>query len=243
MDCFEGSITIKHLSILSIILSLVILFTGIIYNDVYAHNEIQIGNFTISAGWETEPPLLNVLNNIVMEVTKSDSTPVRNALLNTIIDIRFGGLTKELGFMPSEESPSIYTSPIIPKSLGSYSIEINGMIENQKTTGEIQIEDVEDPIKISFPNLNDNNEQTADNQQTSQIGKEVKSIITKLSSDIEETKNDINFTKNTVQGSIKATKMLLTELDKAYLLGFIALAIGIVSITLSISKKSRLTSK
>lgn len=222
--------------ILIFVLMLLTLFFAIPHKYIYAHNEIQIGNYTISAGWDTEPPLLNFLNKMVVEITKSDDIPVRNALLNTVIDVKFGGLTKELSFNPSEESPSIYIAPIIPKSLGSYSIEINGMIENQKIAAEIQLEDVEDPIQISFPNIDNRNPSIEVNEKTAQIGNEVKSIVTKLSSDIEEIKNDVNNTRKITQGTIEATTKLLSEIDKAYLLGFIALSLGIVSIILTIPK-------
>ncbi len=239
MDCTN----IKIIGICQLIfiftIFIIILFSSFPYTNLYAHNEIQIGNYTISAGWKTEPPLLNILNNIIIEVTKNDDTSVRNALLNTIIDIKFGGLTKELSFISSEESSSIYESPIIPKSLGSYSIEINGLIENQKTVGIIQLEDVEDPIKISFPNIDNRNTLVEENKETNLIGNEIKTVVKKLSSDVEKIKNDVNNTKNTLKESIKATTKLLNEVDKAYLLGFIGLSLGIVSVTLLISKRIR----
>ena len=33
---------------------------------VSGHTEIQVGNYTIEAGWIEEPPLLNNLNDIVL---------------------------------------------------------------------------------------------------------------------------------------------------------------------------------
>jgi hypothetical protein len=37
-------------------------------SNVYGHKEIKVGNYTIEAGWEEEPPLLNLLNKIVVYV-------------------------------------------------------------------------------------------------------------------------------------------------------------------------------
>ena len=95
--------------------SLVILFFLIIFGffngieSIYAHKEIKVGNFTIEAGWEEEPPLVNILNNIVLYVFENES-PVRNAMKDLSVNINYGGIGKELNFVPSEESPGLYLS-------------------------------------------------------------------------------------------------------------------------------------
>jgi hypothetical protein len=113
-----------------------VLFTVSSITPVLAHTEYPFGNITIELGWVTEPPLVLQLNQIEVTVTRTGSEqegegqPVRNAFANLNTDIRFGGLAKSLDFQPSEESAATYISGIIP-SVGSYSLDFRGQLENQ----------------------------------------------------------------------------------------------------------------
>src|ERR1044072_1202680 len=81
--------------------------------DIYGHTEIQVGNYTIEAGWNIEPPLLSNLNEIVISVLENDN-PVRNAMKDLSISVNYGGLSKNLNFIPSEEAAGQYVASIIP---------------------------------------------------------------------------------------------------------------------------------
>lgn len=87
--------------------------------SIYAHNEIKIGNYTIKAGWEEEPPLVNILNNILVYIFENES-PVRNAMKDLSVNISYGGISMGLSFVPSEESLGLYLADIIPSKLGSF---------------------------------------------------------------------------------------------------------------------------
>ncbi|HSF50268.1 MAG TPA: hypothetical protein VLA74_05850, partial [Nitrososphaeraceae archaeon] len=139
-----------NLSIICLIIILVVSSFSFGIQSIYAHKEIKVGNYTIEAGWEEEPPLLNLLNKIVVYVFENDSA-VRNALKDLSISINYGGLSKELTFVPSEESAGLYLADMIPSQLGTYSLNLKGAIGKQSVNNDIQIEDIEDVNKITFP--------------------------------------------------------------------------------------------
>ena len=103
---------------------------------IYGHTKIKIGNYTIEAGWENEPPLLNNLNNVLVSISENDN-PVRNAMKDLSISINYGGIVKKLDFIPSEESPGIFLADIIPSQLGSYFLNLTGTIGTQSINNDI----------------------------------------------------------------------------------------------------------
>lgn len=69
----------------------------------YAHQTSTYGNFTLEYGWAEEPVLIDEINNIVVGVTtdlENNSSPVRNALSEMDIKVKYGGITKDLAFVP-----------------------------------------------------------------------------------------------------------------------------------------------
>jgi hypothetical protein len=165
--------------------------------SIYAHTEIKVGNYTIEAGWDKEPPLLNNLNDIVISVfDENDDSPVRNAMKDLSISINYGGLSKKLNFIPSEESAGIYMADIIPSKLGTYSLNLKGTIGTQSINNDIQIEDIEDANKITFPVVSESSEANIEN-----IAKQITPIMNDLSNQIDELKNEINSTQEIIQKS------------------------------------------
>ena len=160
----------KHSSVSLIIMSFVYLMIVIaaknyIFDDglnspfqkVLAHVSTEYGNITVQAGWDQEPPLVDEMNDIVVGVTResdlgnSSAIPVRNALADMNIMVKYGGVTKSLDFVPSQEQEGWYEAKILPTRIGSYSLVLNGTIQNQPINDETQIEDVESTQKVSFP--------------------------------------------------------------------------------------------
>ncbi|MGZ5501443.1 MAG: hypothetical protein ACXWEW_09885, partial [Nitrososphaeraceae archaeon] len=168
-----------------VIIFFLFLFSFFSIESSYAHNEIKVGNYTIVAGWEEEPPLVNILNNIVVYVFENES-PVRNAMKDLSVNINYGGVNKELNFVPSEETSGLYLAEIIPSKLGSYSLNLKGNINTQNIDNDIEIEDVEDATKITFPII-DGGSGNMDN-----IGKQITPLINDLTDQIDELKNEMN---------------------------------------------------
>jgi len=207
---------------------LILLVIGIFFNlqNSFAHKDVQVGNITITAGWLTEPPLVNNLNSLLLMFHENDDTPIRNAMKDIIVNVQFGGVTKEVDFIPSEESSGTYLSEIIPTQLGTYALSLNGKLNNQNITTEITIEDVEDTAKLSFPPV--------ENTDVSQnIGSQIKPIISDINRQIEENKNSNNETRQLVEEVINKVEEMKVDLNRIGLLSFIGVALGAAAIILT----------
>ena len=195
----------------------------------FAHKDVQVGNITITAGWLTEPPLINNLNNLLLMFHDNDDSPIRNALKDITVNVLFGGVTKEVNFIPSEEEAGTYLSEIIPTQLGTYALSLNGKLNNQNITTEITIEDVEDTAKLAFPPVED----TATSDVSQNIGSQIKPIITDINQQIEENKNSNNETRQLVEEMINKVDEIKVDLNRIGLLSFIGIALGAAAIILT----------
>ena len=195
---------------------------------VYGHTEIKVGNYTLEAGWSIEPPLINNLNEIVISVLENDS-PVRNAMKDLSISINYGGINKKLNFIPSEESAGLYLADIIPSKLGTYSLNLKGAIGTQSINNDIQIEEVEDTKKLTFPI-------SEDSSSLENIGKQITPIMKDLASQIDETKQEINSTKELIKKMNDDDNSTKSEIERTNLLSYIATALSISALILIASR-------
>jgi len=195
----------------------------------FAHKNVQVGNITITAGWLTEPPLLNNLNSLLLMFHENNDTPIRNAMKDITVNVQFGGVTKEVNFIPSEEEAGTYLSEIIPTQLGTYTLSLNGNLNNQNITTKITIEDVEDTAKLAFPPV----ENTATSDVSQNIGSQIKPIITDINKQIEENKNSNNETRQLLEESINKVEEMKVDLNRIGLLSFIGVALGAAAIILT----------
>ncbi|MGZ5470102.1 MAG: hypothetical protein ACXWE0_00330 [Nitrososphaeraceae archaeon] len=195
---------------------------------VYGHTEIKVGNYTLEAGWSIEPPLINNLNEIVISVLENDS-PVRNAMNDLSISINYGGINKKLNLIPSEESAGLYLADIIPSKLGTYSLNLKGAIGTQSINNDIQIEEVEDAKKLTFPI-------SEGSTSLENIGKQITPIIKDLASQIDETKQEINSTKELIEKMNDDDNSTKSEIERTNLLSYIATALSTSAIILIASR-------
>ncbi len=208
---------------------LIILFSvGFSMQWVYGHTEINVGNYTIEGGWSIEPPLINNLNEIVISVLVNDS-PVRNAMKDLSISINYGGINKKLNFIPSEESAGLYLADIIPSKLGTYSLNLKGAIGTQSINNDIQIEEVEDVKKLTFPI-------SEDSSSLENIGKQITPIMKDFASQIDETKQEINSTKELIKKMNDDDNSTKSEIERTNLLSYIATALSISALILIASR-------
>src|SRR5215208_5663024 len=121
----------------------VVTICSIYIAQAFAHETFSFGNLSITPGWEVEPPLINQLNSIEINITRNEaegnSVGVRNAFSNLDASINSGGLTKPLDFEPQEESAGLYRAIILPTQVGSYSIVLIGGIDSQTINSELRI--------------------------------------------------------------------------------------------------------
>src|SRR5919202_2679353 len=138
-----------------LLLTVLLVFSFSNAKIAYAHITKKFGNIQVEVGWSNEPPLVGELNNVIVQVNqtsgKNSQTPVVNALGNMDVAIKYGGLTKPLDFVPSEETEGMYNGQMIPTRIGSYNLVLNGTIKNQKISAEIPLDLVESTQKLNFP--------------------------------------------------------------------------------------------
>jgi hypothetical protein len=218
----------NKLALISSMVVLIILFFSFIFSikDIYGHTEIQVGNYTIEAGWNIEPPLLNNLNEVVVSVFENDN-PVRNAMKDLSISVNYGGLSKNLDFIPSEEAAGQYLASIIPSQLGSYTINLKGSIGTQTINNDIQIEDIEDSKKLTFPTVTEGTGENLEN-----IGKQLTPLMKDLSSRIDQTTQEINATKEVLKQLSEENDSIISELERTSILSYIATGLGASAIIL-----------
>jgi len=236
-------------SLLAIIALTIIFATYLI--PAYAHITKQFGNISLEVGWTEEPPLVGQLNSaiIVVEkvVTGGNSTPVSNALSQLDIKEKYGGITKPIEFVPSEQTEGGYEAKIIPTRIGSYSLLMNGSIQNQNITNvEIPLDEVEGTQMFSFPDReisgsssgsvsgsNNGSNQTIAGGNNNEIGAEVEQILSQFSNDIDSIKGSIakldsNYVN--IQNSIQNAK---NASDISFIIGMVGVGAGISGIIIS----------
>jgi hypothetical protein len=219
---------------------------SICITDAFAHETFILGNFSITPGWEVEPPLVNQLNSIEINITRNEaegnSVAVRNAFSELDASIKSGGLTKSLDFEPQEESAGLYRAAILPTQVGSYSLVLIGSIDGQTINSELSIEDVEDTAKFAFP-LAESQGSSGSSMLSAARGQEglsasqAGSSMVQLSPLLSDLTRQIN---SSGEAAIRAetiaeeTRQSLEQLgdsvDRAYVFGMVSVGIGISGI-------------
>lgn len=243
------------------IIALTIIFATYL-TPAYAHITKQFGNISLEVGWTEEPPLVGQLNSaiIVVEkvVTGGNSTPVSNALSQLDIKEKYGGITKPIEFVPSEQTEGGYEAKIIPTRIGSYSLLMNGSIQNQNITNvEIPLDEVEGTQMLSFPDReisgsssgsgsvsgsSNGSNQTIAGGNNNEIGAEVEQILSQFSNDIDSIKGSIakldsNYVN--IQNSIQNVK---SASDISFIIGMAGVGAGISGVIISLIVLSRRSS-
>jgi hypothetical protein len=240
-------------SLLAIIALITISVTYL--TPVNAHITKQFGNISVEVGWTDEPPLVGQLNSafIVVEkaVTGGNSTPVSNALSQLDIKEKYGGITKPIEFVPSEQTEGGYEAKIIPTRIGSYSLLMNGSIQNQNIINvEIPLDEVEGTQMLSFPDReisgsgdasgsSKESNQTTTSSSNNDIGANVEQILSQFSNDIDSIRDSIaklNSDYANIQNSIQSTK---SASDISFIVGMAGVGAGITGIIISLIVLSR----
>src|ERR671919_1859952 len=212
------------------------------FQNVLAHVSNQYGNITIQAGWDQEPPLVDEINDIVVDVTResdlgngSDSAiPVRNALTDMNIMVKYGGVTKSLDFVPSQEQEGWYESKILPTRIGSYNLVLNGTIQDQPISDEVQIEEVESTQKLSFPEADIGGSGSSnDATNTNLFSDQTSNILNQITNDINNIIDDIGSlaeSNSNIQEGIQNVKDIA---DRSYMIAITAIGVGAAGILIA----------
>jgi hypothetical protein len=215
----------------------------------YAHITKQFGNISLEVGWTEEPALVGELNSaiIVVEkmVTGGNSTPVNNALSQLNIEEKYGGITKPIDFEPSEQVEGGYEAKIIPTRIGSYSLLMNGSIQNQNITDvEIPLDEVEGTQLFSFPDReisgisSDSNSSGSSND----IGPKVEQILSQFSNDIDSIKGSINKLSSNYANIQNSIQNIKNASDISFMIAMVGVGAGISGVIISLIVLSRRSS-
>jgi hypothetical protein len=247
---FESLFIQSHVFTLNLTIAFLLIvgttICSIFITDAFAHETVIVGNFSITPGWEVEPPLVNQLNSIEINITRNEaegnSVAVRNAFSELDASIKSGGVTKSLDFEPQEESAGLYRAAILPTQVGSYSLVLIGSIDGQTINSELSIEDVEDTAKFAFP-LAESQGSSGSSMLSAARGQEglsasqAGSSMVQLSPLLSDLTRQIN---SSGEAAIRAetiaeeTRQSLEQLgdsvDRAYVFGMVSVGIGISGI-------------
>ncbi|HEV2192706.1 MAG TPA: hypothetical protein VGR54_03700 [Nitrosopumilaceae archaeon] len=224
---------IVTLASVSILILLVISISPFAIKPASAHITKVYGNYLVTVGWENEP-VYNGLMNAPLVIVKKGSgdsaKPVINALANMQISVKYGSVTKQLDFVPSNTADGQYVAPLIPTRIGSYSLIMKGTIENQSIDTEIPLDDVASIDTLNFP--------PSSSADTSNIG-QVSTIINQLTSDIEEAKSNANSAAQSVANVGKSFQEVKDTTDRLYMISMAGIGIGVAGIVIAVFAISR----
>ena len=236
-------------------MTLIVVTIGLIFSlfntkTAYAHITKNFGNIQVEIGWGNEPPLVGLLNNAIVQVNqtsgKNTQTPVINALANMDIDVKYGGVTKPLDFVPSEDTEGLYNGQLIPTRPGTYSLVLNGTIQNQKINAEIPLDLVESTQKLNFPDAEGgggigttsssvSNTAAASNN----IGPQLQGIVSQLANDIDSTKSSIDTLTKSNADTQKAIQDLKATNGRLYMIAMSGIGAGVAGIVIAAAALSR----
>jgi hypothetical protein len=232
---------------ITIFLAATVLLSFLAFNlqPVLAHEEVVFGDIRIVGGWENEPPLVNQLNGIVLMISQvSNGQPVNNALAQLDITLRKGAENRTLNFQPTEEAGS-YTATILPTQTGQYAIVMRGTVAGQAINGQIEIEDVEDTARFTFPPVasteggSSSSNSNSSNQIPQGLIEQLQMVIADLTAQVEQSNvaaQEANNATQSITGSIEEMK---TSADRAYLFSLIGVGAGIAGIAIGVAALSR----
>lgn len=216
------------------------------FQKVLAHVSTEYGNITVQAGWDQEPPLIDEINDIVVGVTResdlgnNSAIPVRNALADMNIMVKYGGVTKSLDFVPSQEQEGWYEAKILPTRIGSYSLVLNGTIQDQPIDDEVQIEDVESTQRVSFPEASSSDGGSSNPAtNTNLLSGQISNILNQITNDINNIRDDIGTlaeSNSNIQESIQDVK---ESANRSYILAMTAIGIGAAGILIAAAALAR----
>lgn len=194
-----------------------------------AHISKVFGNYAVEVGWANEPAFAGIMNNVQVIVKKGNvdnGTAITNALANIQISVKYGMVSKQLDFVPSDVA-GLYSSPLIPTRVGSYNVVMKGAIEGQNIDTEIPLDDVGSPDTINFPQTSSSGDISSN---LSQIG----TIINQLTSDIEVAKSSANLAAQSVTNVAKSFQQVKDTTDRLYMISMAGIGVGVAGIVIAV---------
>ena len=214
---------------------LVLSFFSFSPSPALAHEEMIRGDIKIVGGWVDEPPYVGQFNGIVLEITRvSDGQPITNALAQLDVSVKKGTPTRSLDFQPQEE-PGVYVAEILPTQTGQYAVIFRGTVAGQAIDGQIEVEDVEDTARFSFPPART----TDPDPVLGEVIEQLQTVISDLSAQVDEAKVSAEAAKIAAASATESSAELKLAADRAYLFGIIGVGVGVAGIVIGGAALSR----
>ncbi len=237
---------------LIIFLTAALLLSFLAFNlqPVLAHEEMVFGDIRVEAGWTNEPPLVNQLNGIILIISQvSNGQPVNNALAQLDVTLQKGADNMTLNFQPTEEAGS-YTATVLPSQTGQYAVAMQGTVAGQAVDGQIQVEDVEDTARFTFPPVattsSSSSGSTISNSTSSSSAQipqalieQLQTVIADLTAQVEQSNVAAQQANNSTQNITESIGEMQTSADRAYLFSFIGVGVGTAGIAIGVVALSR----
>jgi hypothetical protein len=232
-----------------ITLSVIILSFSSVEHHAYAHISKTFGNFTVEVGWGNEPPLAGDMNTVTISVAKGpegNSEPILNALGDVVSSIKYGTLTENLNFVPSETADGLYEAKVIPTRTGSsYALVLNGTIQGQAVSAEIPLDNVESKDKFSFPHNSSSEESSSSSGGGATMNLNMQKILSQISNTQQNTQAGMEQLANAVQNVTESVSSLKSYVDKTFFIAVSSVGVGLAGIIIagfSLSRKTKIGS-
>lgn len=211
-------------------------------HNAYAHITKTFGNITVEVGWLNEPSLAGDMNSVTVQVqedSQGNLLPVLNALGNVTSSIKYGTLTKNLDFTPSETADGLYEAKTLPTRTGSsYSVILGGTIVGQVINAEIPLDNVESKQGFAFPDSS-----AADTNPSGNLGPKIQGVLSQVSNTQQNMQDALNQMGKDVQNIKSSIASFESYLDKTYFLALSGIGVGLAGIIMaafSLSRKTRI---
>ena len=231
--------------------TLLLPFLAFNLQPVLAHEEMVFGDIRVEAGWSNEPPLVNQLNGIVLIISQvSNGQPVNNAIAQLDLTLQKGADNMTLNFQPTEEAGS-YTATVLPSQTGQYAVAMQGMVAGQAVNGQIQVEDVEDTARFTFPPVastggsssssttSSNSSSIISNQIPQALIEQLQTVIADLTAQVEQSNAAATQANNSTQSITESIGDIQTSANRAYLFSLIGVGVGTAGIAIGVIALSR----
>ena len=139
---------------------------------------------------------------------------------------------------PSLSAAGWYEAKILPTRIGSYNLVLNGTIQNQPISDEVQIEDVESKQRISFPEAGSGSSNGAATN-TNLLSGQISNILGQITNDIDNVRADIETLAEANSDIQKEIQGFKDVADRSYMLAITAMGVGAAGILIAAAALAR----
>jgi outer membrane murein-binding lipoprotein Lpp len=215
------------------LLAFAMLLAAFSFPRALAHEEIQQGDVRIVGGWTNEPPYVNQVNGIELNITRiSNGQPINNALAQVDVSMRKGGETKPLEFQPTEEAGH-YVAEILPTQTGQYAIAFQGTIAEAAFNGQIEIEDVGNTRLLEFPPA------SSGGGVSDEVLEQLQTVVTDLTAQVDQATTASEEAQQAAQAATESAAEQKVAADRAYLFGMVGVGVGVAGIIIGVVALTR----